>query len=717
MTAVQVSAAGAPLPPLREDIAIFPGPAALDGSPTWTLHDPARNRFYRLGWPEFEIISRWDAGTIAALIERLDNETTLQVEPEDVEALARFLSNFDLLRVHGPHVTAALMQKAALQRESWWRWLLHNYLFMRIPLVRPDRFLTATLPYVTWFYTRQFALTIIAIGLVGVYLIARQWDVFVHTFVDLFTVAGAVSFGITLMCLKVVHELGHAYTAKRFGCRVPNMGVAILVLVPVLYTDVNEAWKLTSRRQRLAIGVAGVTAELCCAAVAACLWGFLPDGPARSAAFLVATTTWVTTVMLNLSPFMRYDGYYVLSDLLETPNLHARAFALARWWLREIFFGFGDPVPEDLPLRRRRLLIAFSFVTWAYRFLLFLAIAVIVYHFAFKALGIAMVLVEVGYFLARPIAGELMAWVKRRGDMRWRPRTVITACAVLALVALLVVPWRSGIEAPALLKSRQHVDAFVPDFGARITTVNVRDGEAVAKGTTLLQLASPDLDYQLASTRSKIETLQWQVNARGVDPTLLARSRVAVQEYQAALAQYRALLDQQARLQVSTPIAGKVVDVADGLEPGVWLPAKARLLSVVDFRPRLRRGLYRRSGSGAHRAGRQRDVPRRGGRPHQRRIARDRSRARQHASAAGAVPCVCPRRSHSCAGNEKGRKRARAHDLSRHPDARRGRRSAQPHSARHCHTERAQREPRRSAVALVPGRRRARGRRLVRGKW
>ena len=582
MAIPQTGAAPARLPPLREEIAIFPGPAALDGSPTWTLHDPTRNRFYRLGWTEFEIISRWDSGTVAALIESLDAETTLQVEPEDVEALARFLSNFDLLRVHGPHVTAALMQKAEKQRETWGRWLLHNYLFMRVPLVRPDRFLTETLRYVRWVYSRQFTVAIVSLGLIGLYLIARQWDAFVHTFVDLFTVSGAVSFGITLMCLKVVHEFGHAYTAKRFGCRVPNMGVAILVLVPVLYTDVNEAWKLTSRNRRLAIGVAGVTAELCCAAIAACLWGFLPDGHARSAAFLVATTTWVTTVMLNLSPFMRYDGYYLLSDFLETPNLHNRAFALARWWLREVLFGFGDPVPEELPPARRHFLIGFALVTWAYRFFLFLAIALIVYHFAVKIIGIAMVVVEVGYFLARPIVQEILTWLQRRGEMRWHRRTVITASTAFAIVLLLVVPWRSAVDAPALLRSRQHIDAFVPDFGARIESVNVHNGETITKGANLLKLVSPDLDYKLVSTRSQIETLEWQVNARGIDPALLARSQVSEREFQAAVAEYRALLDQKARLEVTSAIAGHVVDLAEGLEPGVWLPAKERLLSVVD---------------------------------------------------------------------------------------------------------------------------------------
>lgn len=570
------------LPPLREEIAVFPGPAALDGSPTWTLHDPAVNRFYRLGWSEFEIISRWDAGTIAALTARLDAETTLRIEPEDVEELARFLMAYDLLHVTGPQATANLVGKAARARVSWGKWLLHNYLFMRIPLLRPDRFLSATYRYVRWVYCRPFALSIMTIGLTGFYLVARQWDSFLHTFVDLFSIAGAVSFGITLSCLKVIHELGHAYTAKRFGCKVPNMGLALLVLVPVLYTDVNESWKLTSRRQRLAIGIAGVTAELCCAAIALCAWGFLPAGPARSVAFLVATTTWVTTVLLNLSPFMRYDGYYVLSDWLEVPNLHARSFALARWWLRETLFGFGDPVPEDFPPGRQKFLIAFALLTWLYRFSLFMGIALIVYHFTFKVAGIAMMIVEVGFFVARPVVAEMLVWFQRRGELRWRPRTLWTAGVVVALLMIVFVPWRAGIEAPALLKSRQHVDVFVPDFGARVVAVSASNGQEVGQGAPLVRLVSPDIDYKLTGARSEIEITQWQMNARGIDPSLLARSQVSEREYQAAVGEYKALADQKRRLDVTAPIAGRVVDIAEDLKPGEWLPAKSRLLSIVD---------------------------------------------------------------------------------------------------------------------------------------
>ena len=190
--------AAAALPPLREEIAIFPGPAALDGSPSYTLHDPVRNRFYRLGWPEFEIISRWHGATIDAVVDQVNAQTTLRIENEDVDEIRKFLFASDLLRLTTAQGTAYLVDKAQRLRTSWGQWLLHNYLFMRIPLLRPDRFLTATYPYVEKLYRRGVALTIIAIGLIGLYHVARQWDVFLSTFVDLLTVQGAIWFALTL---------------------------------------------------------------------------------------------------------------------------------------------------------------------------------------------------------------------------------------------------------------------------------------------------------------------------------------------------------------------------------------------------------------------------------------------------------------------------------------------------------------------------------------
>jgi putative peptide zinc metalloprotease protein len=199
-----------------------------------------------------------------------------------------------------------------------------------------------------------------------------------------------------------------------------------------------------------------------------------------------------------------------------------------------------------------------------------------------KALGVAMMVVEVGFFLARPIVMEAWAWWQRRGDMRLSPRTLLTLSGAIVLIALLIVPWRSTVDAPAELKSKEHVDVFAPEFGAQLAAVAVGNGQSVQKGASLFRLVSPDLDYKIAHSRANLDILSWQMENKGLDPDLLEHSQVTEHEYQSTLTEYRGLLDQKAQLGITAPITGEVVDTAENLEPGTWVAAKSRLASVID---------------------------------------------------------------------------------------------------------------------------------------
>ncbi|CDL01234.1 putative peptidase family M50 (fragment) [Magnetospirillum gryphiswaldense MSR-1 v2] len=183
-------------------------------------------------------------------------------------------------------------------KTSWLTWALHHYLFFRIPLVRPDAWLSRALPLVAWMGSRAFRLCTLAALLLGLLMVGRQWDRFAATFVDHFSLSGLAAFGIALGFAKMAHELGHALVAKSYGCRVPTMGVAFLVLWPMLYTDVNDAWKLTDRRQRLMVGAAGILAEMTIAAWAVLAWGLLPEGTAKGMAFTLAVTTLFSSLAL-----------------------------------------------------------------------------------------------------------------------------------------------------------------------------------------------------------------------------------------------------------------------------------------------------------------------------------------------------------------------------------------------------------------------------------
>src|SRR5262249_2899006 len=143
----------------------------------------------------------------------------------------------------------------------------------------------------------------------------------------------------------------------------------------------------------------------------------------------------------NASPFMRFDGYFLLSDWLDMPNLHARAFALARWDLRERLFALGEAPPERFPRAREIGLIVFAWATWIYRLALFLGIAVLVYPFFVKAVGIGGFAVGIGWFVLLPLGSEVRAWRQRWPVIRARPRARRTAAVATAALALVVVPW------------------------------------------------------------------------------------------------------------------------------------------------------------------------------------------------------------------------------------------------------------------------------------
>src|SRR5581483_669498 len=200
--------------------------------------------------------------------------------------------------------------------------------------------------------------------------IGLRWDEFTHTFSTIFNWQGLFLYFIAFTIAKLFHELGHAYMCKQYGVSVPTMGVAFLVFWPVLYTDTTLSWSLPSY-QRLRITFAGMWVETYVTIIAALMWANVHSVTIQMVCYVTVAINWVSTLLINMSPFMRFDGYYALSDILKVPNLQNRSFELARWQIRNWLFGFEEPTPEFFSPRMHKILIIYALITWFYRLVIY----------------------------------------------------------------------------------------------------------------------------------------------------------------------------------------------------------------------------------------------------------------------------------------------------------------------------------------------------------
>lgn len=569
-----------PLPRLREELDLMPGPNLPDGQPSWTLHDPVRNQFFRIDWPTLEILTRWAMDDPEKIADDVSEHTTLAMTADDVVQVAQFVVQHQLVQATSADASRKMAEQLARMQGSPLQWLLHHYLFFRIPLLKPDAWLTRWLPVARGFGSRTFArLTAVAFAL-GLMQVVRRWDVFTASLVDTFNLEGLLAYGVALFFVKLLHELGHAFTAKHYGCRVPAMGVAFLVMWPVAYTDTNETWRLTNRFQRLRVACAGIVTELVIAVWATLAWALLPAGSLQSAAFVLATTSWVATLAINASPFMRFDGYFILMDALDMPNLHGRSFALARWKLREWLFGLGDAPPEHFKPRTQAALIAFAWGTWLYRLVLFLGIAVLVYHFFFKLLGIFLFLVEIAWFVAKPMASELKVWRELWPRIRQRSRSRKTALGLVGLSLVLALPWPGRITASAVLRPQEVWPVYAP-AGARIDAMPWRHGDAVAAGQALLELHVPDLASREKALQVRMDQQRLLAATAAFDEDMRKRWMVADQTLQTTETELQSVQAEQTQFMPVAPYAGQFLQADPDLAVGQWVSRKEPLAVLV----------------------------------------------------------------------------------------------------------------------------------------
>jgi putative peptide zinc metalloprotease protein len=568
-----------PLEPLRQDVELHPGPREAGGAPSFVLRDPAAEVFLGIGARECEMLARWGLGTAAAVAAAVSRETSYRVTRDDVLALAHFLRRHGLLRGDG----AALWKRsrglpAGQRRATDW---LGSLLFQRLPLGSPQWLLDRTAGLAEPFFRPAAWLLLLGVLLLALVMIVREWSRFWASLTTVASLEGMLAVSAALAAAKLLHELAHGHAARRAGAEVPVAGLSFILLVPLLYIETSAAWTVADRRRRITIAVAGVAAELIVAIAALACWPFLEPGPLRDAAGFCGTTLIVLSLAVNANPLMRFDGYFVLSEMLAIDNLQQRSQELLGLALRRWLAADPGAQPEPLPRSRYRLLLAYAIAAASWRALINIGIAALALALLPAVAGVPLAAAVIALLVVRPAIMEiatLMHSVLRRRSADGLARLTL---AIGLAGAALFVPWRSTLLLPVVLEGGLAHDVFAPE-PAQICALEVADGAAVHPGQRLGTLCAPDLEHQLERAQVRLQSLDRLIRQQLTGAAYHAELPVRLGEHARTAAEVAGLMDRRSRLALAAPAAGRVVVPERGTAPGRWVKTDQPLLRVIE---------------------------------------------------------------------------------------------------------------------------------------
>ncbi|MFN4173805.1 MAG: efflux RND transporter periplasmic adaptor subunit, partial [Parachlamydiaceae bacterium] len=564
---------------LRQDLQLSPGPSDPDGSPTYNIYDPVRASYFKISWAEATIFENLKPNTtLKDLAKALKKNSTLNVSEEGLKAFLSDAERLGLLSVS--RVSEDLVKEAESHRQGWFMWLIMHYLYIQIPLFHPDNFLKRTLSIIKPLYSPAAFILYAFILLSGFTVLISRFGEYIHTFTYFFNLKGLIAYAVAISLVKVIHEFAHAFTAKYFGIRVRTMGVAFIVFWPVLFTDVTDSWKLKSRKDRFIISFAGIAAELIIASLSTWGWVLTDPGIANSIFFVISSVTWISTLIVNLNPSMRFDGYYLLCDLWGVDNLQWRAFAYTRWFYRKWLLGIDMPMPEPLSPRRQAGFLVYSIVTWAWRLSLYIFVALFVYYKFTKTLGILLFLLEIGVFILWPLYTEACQVWKLKSLIKLNKR-LITSAFVLTLLFLYVsIPLPHTNSFVAVTTPLVEQPVYTPSNGV-IERLYMKKNEKVNKGDPLVQLSSRDLEARIAMAKNEMEIKKRQMLLSQLDPIEKAHFRALSEDYKKIASELNALIAAKNNMTIYADREGIVYNLEDNLREGQDVKKDALIAKIA----------------------------------------------------------------------------------------------------------------------------------------
>lgn len=491
---------------LREGVKFLKRPGHTPAEPTeYVVEDATRDKYFRVGEREYVLLSRIDGqSSLEAIIGQIrKSDPSCTLTDEQVLEIGRWLLTTGLGHLTSHPTHGEVDREQALQLRTRLGWL--NPISLKFKLGNPDRVLDALLPLCRWMLGPLGAVLGALVTFYGGLVLITDWDRFAA---DMQGILGPDRWWLLLvvwLSLKGFHELAHGLTCKNYGGHVREWGVLFILFAPMgAWVNVTSSWKFPSRWQRIHVAVAGMLCEIVLAGMAAIAWGRCEPGMLRYALQNVVISASVVTILFNMNPLMRFDGYFILSEWLRIPNLAGRGQqAVTRQWQRVVF---GIPQTASSHSGTDRLIVTlYGWAALYWRLLTCVGI-LIACSTLLHGFGLALALVCAVMTYAWPLvnsARHLLAGLRDRRASLWRMSTGVLAASGILYALFTVVPWPGHVIGHGVIDYAQRSPVRAEASGF-VRQVDIGAGDTVTQGQPLFALENPELQAEAAIIRSQL---------------------------------------------------------------------------------------------------------------------------------------------------------------------------------------------------------------------
>lgn len=552
------------------------------GERWYVLHDSFNNQFFRLRPEAYDFVMRLRTNRTVGQVweECLERNPDGAPGQEEVLQLLSQLYFANLLYYEMPGYSAKLFDRYKQRKQREIQSKLLSIMFIRLPLFDPENVLRRLMPAIKLLVSPLgAAIWLLVVGMAGKHVVDR-FDAVTEQVQGILAPGNLVLLYAGLVLIKTLHEFGHAMVCKRFGGEVHTMGVMLLVFTPLPYMDATSSWSFRNRWHRALVGAAGMIVEVFAAALAVFVWAYTGPGVLHSLAYNIMFIASVSTVVFNANPLLQFDGYYILSDLLDIPNLATRARQHLRHIAERYLFGYKDSYSPAQTHKEASWLSVFGVMSGIYRVVVFSGIILFVAD-QFLLAGLIMAFICVISWGVVPLSRFASYLASSPRLARTRPRAIAVSVGgvAAALFFLAVCPFPNRFRAPGVLEALDYV-RVVNHAPGYVNKILVSSGTEVRPGTPLMELTDRELDLEIeAAIAQREETLALERRAMYLEPADLEPIRKRLETIKRKL---KDLGEQRVALVVRAREKGTWVSPRSKEMVGTWIPRGSSVGEIVN---------------------------------------------------------------------------------------------------------------------------------------